>query len=92
MLRLAAPQILIAVAFLVRLGSGLCPSQCQCDEANLRSDCSESRLEIVPIFLNPRTKSLTANQVPILSKTFFPILHILYKIFLQICVKFLTKL
>jgi Leucine-rich repeat (LRR) protein len=62
MLRLGLTNLFFLCSILIRLGSGLCPSQCKCDEARLRSDCSEGQLEIVPIFLNPRMKYLEANR------------------------------
>ena len=65
MLRYATPTFVLLCSILIQQGSGLCPSQCKCDEIRLRSDCSESKLEIVPIFLNPRMKFLEAqlNQI-----------------------------
>ena len=64
-MRLATPTLLVivlVVTCLVDLGSGLCPSQCKCDEGNLKSDCSEGKLDVVPIFLNPRTKQLDSSR------------------------------
>ena len=37
---------------------GFCPSQCQCNDAALETDCSSARLDVVPILLNPALRSL----------------------------------
>ena len=60
MLRFATPPLVFLLFILIQQGSGLCPDQCKCDEIKLKSDCSEGKLEIVPIFLNPRMKLLEA--------------------------------
>lgn len=35
-----------------------CPSMCQCDDSLLKASCSSSRLDSVPILLNPSLRSL----------------------------------
>jgi Leucine-rich repeat (LRR) protein len=49
------------LAFETVLG-GTCPSQCQCDDKNLRVECSNSNLAVLPIMLNPSLKDLKANN------------------------------
>lgn len=47
--------ILIASTSVVE---AFCPSQCQCNDAALETDCSSARLDVVPILLNPALRSL----------------------------------
>eukprot|EP00094_Tigriopus_californicus_P010068 TCALIF_09709-PA protein Name:"Similar to LRRN2 Leucine-rich repeat neuronal protein 2 (Homo sapiens)" AED:0.23 eAED:0.52 QI:0/0/0/0.66/0.5/0.66/3/0/756 len=42
--------------------SGLCPSQCECNDELLTAVCSMANLSVVPIFLNPSIKSLDASR------------------------------
>lgn len=42
--------------------SGLCPSQCECNDELLTAVCSKANLSVVPIFLNPSLKSLDASR------------------------------
>ena len=59
-LRHATTILFLLISILTKISSGLCPSQCKCDD--LRSDCSEGKLDVLPIFLNPRTKHLEASR------------------------------
>lgn len=45
--------------------SGMCPSQCECNDLELRASCSNSNLEIVPILFNPDVKhiNLSLNKI-----------------------------
>ncbi|XP_032781384.2 leucine-rich repeat neuronal protein 2 [Daphnia magna] len=47
---LLSSQLMVAEAF--------CPSQCQCNDHALEADCAGSRLDVVPILLNPALRSL----------------------------------
>ncbi|XP_033322056.1 uncharacterized protein LOC117218089 [Megalopta genalis] len=49
--------IAMAVAMSV-VASGLCPTQCRCDDESLRASCAYAGLEVVPIQLNPEIKHL----------------------------------
>ena len=55
-----AARPLILLAFLAFLGpaSGLCPSQCRCDDDDLKTVCTGGNLTVVPIFLNPGVRRL----------------------------------
>ena len=59
---LAAVCIVLA---LVGPALAFCPSQCQCNDHALETDCSGSRLDVVPILLNPALRSLklTNNRI-----------------------------
>ena len=35
-----------------------CPSQCQCNDHALETNCMSARLDVVPILLNPALRSL----------------------------------
>ncbi|XP_046632516.1 insulin-like growth factor-binding protein complex acid labile subunit [Daphnia pulicaria] len=53
---------LLLVLLVAMLGSSavqaFCPSQCQCNDHALEADCAGSRLDVVPILLNPALRSL----------------------------------
>lgn len=49
--------LLLLVLFVTRSES-FCPSMCQCDDSLLEASCSGSRLDSVPILLNPSLRSL----------------------------------
>ncbi|EFX81907.1 hypothetical protein DAPPUDRAFT_27061, partial [Daphnia pulex] len=52
----------LLVLLVAMLGSSavqaFCPSQCQCNDHALEADCAGSRLDVVPILLNPALRSL----------------------------------
>lgn len=56
---------LVLVLLLVASAEAFCPSQCQCNDAALETDCSSARLDVVPILLNPALRSLrlTHNRI-----------------------------
>lgn len=54
-------KLLVSVVLVVALAgstSAFCPSQCQCNDHALEAVCSGSRLDVVPILLNPSLRSL----------------------------------
>ncbi|XP_043787678.1 leucine-rich repeat-containing G-protein coupled receptor 4-like isoform X2 [Apis laboriosa] len=53
-----AIAIAMAVAMSVMTASGLCPTQCRCDDESLRASCAYAGLEVVPIQLNPEITHL----------------------------------
>ena len=50
--------LLVVVTCSVRMVDAFCPSQCQCNDQTLETDCSTARLDVVPILLNPALRSL----------------------------------
>lgn len=53
------PFVRLFVLVLVVAGvDSFCPSMCQCDDSLLEASCSGSRLDSVPILLNPSLRSL----------------------------------
>jgi len=57
----AARWLAVAVVALVASPTAVqtfCPSMCQCDDSLLEASCSGSRLDSVPILLNPSLRSL----------------------------------
>lgn len=53
-----ALTITIFLAILLMGTEAFCPSQCQCNDHALEADCAGSRLDVVPILLNPALRSL----------------------------------
>ena len=55
-------SLLLLVLFVsvcyVQMVDAFCPSQCQCNDQSLETDCSSARLDVVPILLNPALRSL----------------------------------
>ena len=49
-----------------------CPSMCQCDDGSLETSCTGSRLDTVPILLNPALRSLrlSNNRISTLRQSF----------------------
>ncbi|PBC31451.1 Leucine-rich repeat and immunoglobulin domain containing-NOGO receptor-interacting protein [Apis cerana cerana] len=59
----ATTTVAIAIAMAVAMSvmsqaSGLCPTQCRCDDESLRASCAYAGLEVVPIQLNPEITHL----------------------------------
>ena len=50
--------------------NAFCPSQCQCDDVGLKTQCVNAELDVVPILLNPGTKEFDLSHNHI--KTILP--------------------
>lgn len=59
-------QTLLSVFLIISCFSSsaisLCPNQCKCNESILKTTCSSSSLNTIPITLNPRLKELYLNE------------------------------
>ena len=55
---------MVASSFLLNGGSSspLCPKGCTCDNDELEAACSNTKLDVVPHFLNPRIKTLDVSN------------------------------
>lgn len=64
--------LLLLLLWTTATGSNaFCPTQCQCNDHALEADCAGSRLDVVPILLNPALRSmrLAHNRIATIQQT-----------------------